>query len=104
MAIDLFAKATGAFEAVFSNDLANFKYENIRKFDAVFLNNTVGQIFVDPEIRSGFSRFVREGGGLAGYHGTSHASMDWPEFGQMLGAVEGAHREPTEMATHISSP
>ena len=25
--------------------------------------------------------------------------MDWPEFGQMLGAVEGAHREPTEMAT-----
>jgi type 1 glutamine amidotransferase len=98
MAIELFAK-TGAYEAVFSNDLGNFKYDNIRKFDAVFLNNTVGQIFVDPEIRSGLSRFVREGGGLAGYHGTSHASMDWPEFAQMLGAVEGAHREPTEMAT-----
>jgi type 1 glutamine amidotransferase len=98
MAIELFAK-TGAYEAVFSNDLGNFKYDNIRKFDAVFLNNTVGQIFVDPEIRAGLSRFVREGGGLAGYHGTSHASMDWPEFGQMLGAVEGAHREPTEMAT-----
>ena len=99
MAIDLFAKATGAYEAVFSNDLENFKYDRIRKFDAVFLNNTVGMIFVDPEIRAGLSRFVREGGGLAGYHGTSHASMDWPEFGQMLGAVEGAHREPTEMAT-----
>ena len=42
---------------------------------------------------------MREGGGLAGYHGTSHASMDWPEFGEMLGAVEGSHREPTEMAT-----
>src|SRR5687767_14875504 len=39
------------------------------------------------------------GGGLAGYHGTSHASMDWPELGEMLGAVEGSHREPTEMAT-----
>jgi type 1 glutamine amidotransferase len=63
------------------------------------LNNTVGQIFVDPEIRAGLSRFVREGGGLAGYHGTSHASMDWPEFREILGAVEGAHREPTEMAT-----
>jgi hypothetical protein len=23
----------------------------------------------------------------------------WPEFGQMLGAVEGSHGEPTEMAT-----
>lgn len=98
MAIELFAK-TGAYEAVFSNDLENFKYDRLRKFDAVFLNNTVGQIFVDPEIRAGLSRFVREGGGLAGYHGTSHASMDWPEFGEMLGAVEGSHREPTEMAT-----
>ena len=98
MAIELFAK-TGAYEAVFSNDLENFKYDRIRKFDAVFLNNTVGQIFVDPEVRAGLSRFVREGGGLAGYHGTSHASMDWPEFGEILGAVEGSHREPTEMAT-----
>ena len=98
MAIELFAK-TGAYEAVFSNDLENFKYDRIKKFDAVFLNNTVGQIFVDPEIRAGFSRFVREGGGLAGYHGTSHASMDWPEFGEILGAVEGSHREPTEIAT-----
>ncbi len=99
MAIEQFAKATGAYEAVFSNDLENFKYDRIKKFDAVFLNNTVGQIFVDPEVRMGLSRFVREGGGLAGYHGTSHASMDWPEFTEMLGAVEGAHREPTEMAT-----
>ena len=98
MAIELFAK-TGAYEAVFSNDLENFKYDRLRKFDAVFLNNTVGQIFVDPEVRAGLIRFVREGGGLAGYHGTSHASMDWPEFGEMLGAVEGSHREPTEMAT-----
>ena len=49
MAIELFAKATGAYEAVFSNDLENFKYDKLRKFDAVFLNNTVGQIFVDPE-------------------------------------------------------
>jgi type 1 glutamine amidotransferase len=98
MAVELFAK-TGAYEAVFSNDLENFKYDRLRKFDAVFLNNTVGQIFVDPEVRAGLSRFVREGGGLAGYHGTSHASMDWPEFGEMLGAVEGSHREPTEIAT-----
>jgi type 1 glutamine amidotransferase len=98
MAIELFAK-TGAYEAVFSNDLENFKYDRIKKFDAVFLNNTVGQIFVDPEVRAGLSRFVREGGGLAGYHGTSHASMDWAEFGEILGAVEGSHREPTEMAT-----
>jgi len=99
MAIELFGNATGAYEAVFSNDLANFKYDALRRFDAVFLNNTVGQIFADPEVRAGLSRFVREGGGLAGYHRTRHASMDWPEFAEMIGAVEGAHREPTEIAT-----
>ena len=43
MAIELFAKATGAYEPVFSNDLENFKYDRLRKFDAVFLNNTVGR-------------------------------------------------------------
>ncbi|MGE0405883.1 MAG: ThuA domain-containing protein [Candidatus Korobacteraceae bacterium] len=93
-----FAKATGAFEPVFSNDLNNLKYDKIKQFDAIFLNNTVGMIFVDPEVRDGLLRFVREGGGLAGDHGTSHASMDWPDFAEMLGAVQGTHREPTEQA------
>ena len=99
LAIELFAKATGAYEAVFSNELENFRPDKIRQFDAVFLNNTVGMIFVDPEIRESLARFVRDGGGLAGYHGTSHASMDWSEFGEMLGAIGGSHREPTEIAT-----
>lgn len=99
LAIERFAKSTGAYEPVFSNDLENFKHPRIKQFDAVFLNNTVGAIFVDPEIRESLIRFVLEGGGLAGYHGTSHASMDWPRFGEMLGAIGGSHREPTEMAT-----
>ena len=97
-ALDRMGKATGAYEAVFDNDLDNLKYGKIRQFDAVFLNNTVGMIFVDPEVREGLSRFVREGGGLAGNHGTSHASMDWPEFSEMTGAWRGVHREATEEA------
>ena len=36
---------------MFSNDLENFKYDNLKKFDAVSLNHTVGQIFVDPAIQ-----------------------------------------------------
>ncbi len=98
-ALEQMGKITGAYEAVFSNDLDNLKYGRIRQFDAIFLNNTVGMIFVDPEVRAGLSRFVREGGGLAGNHGTSHASMDWPEFGEMIGAWRGVHREATEQAT-----
>ena len=96
--IEQMGKQTGAYEAVFNNDLDNLKYDKIKQFDAVFLNNTVGQIFVDPEVRDGLTRFVREGGGLAGNHGVSHADMDWPEFSEMIGVRRGVHRENTEQA------
>jgi type 1 glutamine amidotransferase len=105
LALELMGKNTGAYQAVFSNDLDNLKYDKIRQFDAVFLNNTVGMIFVDAEVREGLARFVREGGGLAGNHGTSHASMDWPEFGELIGTRHGIHREATEQAmVNIDDP
>lgn len=98
MAIDLWGKKTGAYTAIFDNNLDNLKYPKVKEFDAVFLNNSVGQVFPDPEVRKSLMRFIREGGGLAGYHGTSHASIDWIEFGDMLGARAGSHRDPKEKA------
>jgi type 1 glutamine amidotransferase/sugar phosphate isomerase/epimerase len=94
--LEMMGKKTGAYEAIFDDNLDNLKYPKIKDYDAIFLNNTVGMIFVDPEVRQGLVRFVREGGGLAGNHSTSHASMDWPELHEMLGAVRGVHRQPTE--------
>jgi len=87
---------TGAYTAVFDNNLDNLKYPAIKRFDAIFLNNTVGLIFEDPEVRKGLVRYVREGGGLGGNHAAIYASMDWPEFAEMLGAFPSGHREPTE--------
>ena len=95
-ALAMMGKKTGAYEAVFSDDLDNLKYPKIKEFDAIFLNNTVGMIFVDPAVREGLVRFVREGGGLGGNHGASHASMDWPEFHEMIGVTRGVHRQNTE--------
>jgi type 1 glutamine amidotransferase len=63
------------------------------------LNNTVGQLFPDEEIRESLLRYVREGGGIAGHHGTSHASQDWPEFSEMIGARGGTHRSLHETVT-----
>jgi len=99
MAIDLWGKKTGAYTAIADNNLDNLKYPKIKEFDAIFLNNTVGQVFPDPEVRAGLMRFIREGGGLAGYHGASHASIDWTEFGDMLAARSGSHRDANEKAT-----
>lgn len=98
-ALEASAKQTGGFEVVFRNDLSNLSYDKVRQFDAVYLNNTVGELFPDQEVRDGLLRFVREGGGLGGNHGVPYASMDWKEFGDMLGTVHGVHRENTEKAT-----
>ena len=96
-AIQKMAETTGAFQAIFDNDLNNLKYPKILDYDAVFMNSGDGEVFSDPEVLSGLTRFVREGGGLAGLHGASYASMDVPEFGELIGAQSGPHR--TETAT-----
>jgi type 1 glutamine amidotransferase len=94
-ALQLLAKNTGAFEPVFSNDLDNLKYPRIKQYDAVFLNSVVGELFPDPDVLSGLTRFVREGGGLAGIHGSTYASMNLPEYGDLIGAWDGPHAVET---------
>jgi type 1 glutamine amidotransferase/sugar phosphate isomerase/epimerase len=103
LAFKLMGAKTGAFETVISRDPSIFKPENLRQFDAVFLNNTVGNLFEDPKLRQSLLGFVYGGGGLLGVHGTSvaftrwpGAHEDWPEFGIMLGARGANHRDNDE--------
>jgi type 1 glutamine amidotransferase/sugar phosphate isomerase/epimerase len=102
-AFTLMGKRTGAFETVVSKDPSAFKPENLKQFDAVFLNNTVGNLFEDSGLRQSLVEFVYGGGGLLGVHGTSVAFTrwpgayeDWPEFGIMLGARGANHRDSDE--------
>jgi type 1 glutamine amidotransferase len=104
LAFTLMGRKTGAFETVVSHDPAVFKPESLRQFDAVFLNNTVGNLFEDPALRGSLVDFVYGGGGLMGVHGTTvaftrwpeGAKEDWPEFGIMLGARGANHRAADE--------
>lgn len=104
LAFTLMGQKTGAFETVVSRDPAVFRPESLKQFDAVFLNNTVGNLFTDPELRQSLVEFVYGGGGLMGVHGTSvaftrwteGAQEDWPEFGLMLGARGASHLEANE--------
>jgi type 1 glutamine amidotransferase/sugar phosphate isomerase/epimerase len=102
-AFELMGKRTGAFETVVSRDPAVFDRKSLGRFDAVFFNNTVGNLFEDATLRQNLIEFVYAGGGLMGVHGTSvaftrwpGAHEDWPEFGIMLGARGASHRENTE--------
>ena len=103
LAFTLMGQKTGAFETVISNDPSVFKPENLRTFDAVFLNNNVGNLFEDTGLRQSLVEFIYGGGGLLGVHGTTVAFTqwpgaieDWPEFGIMLGARGANHRDSDE--------
>jgi sugar phosphate isomerase/epimerase/type 1 glutamine amidotransferase len=95
--LELIGKQTGAFEAVFSNDLELLTYPKIKEFDAVYLNNVCGMVHNDPAVREGLLRFVREGGGLGGHHAVTFANNNWPEFAELMGGWAGAHHTETQM-------
>lgn len=103
-ALTLMGQQTGAFETVVSRDPAVFERASLQRFDAVFFNNTVGNLFTAPQLRQNLIDFVYRGGGLLGVHGTAVAFMrwgedggdDWPEFGAMLGTRGAAHRAADE--------
>jgi type 1 glutamine amidotransferase len=90
--VDLMGRITGAWETELNNDLSNLTYDKIKQYDAIFINSAVGEMFPDPAVREGLSRFVREGGGLGGIHGTPWASRDWDEFAEMIGSQSAPHR------------
>jgi type 1 glutamine amidotransferase len=97
-AITLMGKTTGAYETIISNNIEMFRAANLRRFDAICFNNTVGVLFDDPELRQSLLDFVANGGGFVGIHAAAATFVQypvydqWPAFGQMLGAYEdGGH-------------
>jgi type 1 glutamine amidotransferase len=96
LAMQLIGEKTGSFAATLSSDPAALEPASLQQFDAVYLNNTVGDIFPTPELRAAFAAFIANGGGLVGNHGTSVASPAWSEFGEILGAKGASHREADE--------
>lgn len=90
--LESMGKITGAWQTELNNDLNNLKYPKIKAYDGVFLNDNVGELLPDPAVREGLARFVREGGGLGGIHGTPWASRNWEEFSVMIGAKSAPHR------------
>jgi hypothetical protein len=107
--VEQVGRETGAFESVSTEDIALFEPERLKDFDAVFLNNTCGELFLpkdlaklpaeaqgaararDARLRQGLADFVKGGKGLAGNHAAAAAFYRWPEFGEMLGAYFQSH-------------
>jgi uncharacterized protein len=105
-AIEQLGKVTGAYEAVFSNDVEMFRPANIKQFGAICFHNTVGVLFDDPELKTSLLQFIESGKGFVGIHDAIATFVQyprydqWPEFGKMLGGTEnGGHPWNGELMT-----
>ena len=105
-AIEQMGKLTGAYEAVFSDDIEMFRPANLKQFDAICFNNSVGVLFDDAELRKSLLDFIESGKGFIGIHDAiatfvQYPKYDqWPEFGRMLGGTEnGGHPWNGEVMT-----
>ena len=108
-AVEVLGAKTGAYEAVVSDDLGNFEPENLRKFDAVFFNNTNNELFLPPDfaqlagaekeaaekrdaaLKESFAEWLRGGKGLAIIHAGIASFRQWPEFANIGGARFDGH-------------
>lgn len=89
--LELMGKKTGAFEAVTGDDMALFKPESLRRFDAVLFDNTTQLKFEDPALRKALLDFVKSGKGLAGIHAATDNFPTWPEGQEMIGGTFDNH-------------
>ncbi|MHC4733784.1 MAG: ThuA domain-containing protein, partial [Planctomycetota bacterium] len=90
-ALEIMGKKTGAFEVVVSGDMAMFKAENLKKFDAVCLNNTTRLGFEGPELRKSLMDFIKGGKGIIGIHAATDNFYKWPEAAKMMGGQFCGH-------------
>jgi len=66
-ALEVMSEKTGAFECEFSTDMSVFNEQNLKRFDAVCLNNTTGLKFNEVQ-RKALMDFIKGGKGLVGIH------------------------------------
>jgi len=86
-AIELMGKKTGAYEAVFSDDMNMFTAKKLAEFDAVVFNNTTKLEFNEPGQRQSLMDFVKGGKGIIGIHAATDNFYTWPEAAEMMGGI-----------------
>lgn len=91
-ALRIIGEKTGAFTTESSEDMEAFRAENLKRFDAVILNNTTKLPFQGREdLQKSLMNFVKSGGGIIGIHAATDNFYDWPEAAEMMGGLFAGH-------------
>ncbi len=127
--VEYLGDKTGAWMTDITYDPAAITPENLKQYDALFLDSTTGEFLDDPNDKavSGLRRqalltFVKGGKGLAGIHAATDsyhtsgrpaspggpptvATGTWPEFNEMIGGFFKFHwTYPTLIPVKIDDP
>jgi type 1 glutamine amidotransferase len=122
-AMKLMGERTGAYEPVVSDDVATYLPENLKKFDAIVMNNSNGPWIrptekdlskfdkaagdidaVERLLRASLLSWVRDGGGIVAYHHAIAGNTHWPEFRELLGAAYWGHPWNEEVGVKLDEP
>lgn len=120
IALKLMGEKKGAYEAVISDDLANFEPEKIKHFDAICFLNTTQEVFsphkgamkkmTDAEkiegqvreerLKKSLMDHIKSGKGFVGIHAATDTFYKWKEYGDMIGGYFNGH--PWNAGTKVS--
>jgi type 1 glutamine amidotransferase len=127
--VEYLGDRTGAWMTTITYDPAAITPENLKQYDAVFLDSTTGEFLDDPDDKAvtemrkhALLDFVKSGKGLAGIHAASDSyhttgrpatpggppsalTGTWPEFNEMIGGFFKFHWSyPTLISVKIDDP
>ncbi len=103
-AMNSLGEKTGAFSVEHSEDPAVFAADNLKRFDAVMMLNTTGDLFDAPELKKSLLDFVKSGKGIIGIHSATDTFYGWPEYGEMMGGYFDGHPWHEEVRLKVEDP
>ena len=116
------AEKTGAFSGAFSDDIAVFEPESLKRFDAVFFNNANSELFLPPGfetlsdadkdaarkrdavLKESLASFVRNGKGVVALHAALAIFAEWEEWGDIVGGRFDNHPWNKEVTIRVEEP
>ena len=118
--VEYLGDKTGAWMTTITYDSAAINADNLKNYDAIFLDSTTGEFLDDPKDpaatqarRQALLDFVKGGKGLAGIHAATDSyhtngaapTATWPEFNEMIGGFFKFHwTYPTLIPVKIDDP
>ncbi len=104
-AMKILGEKTGAWEITESDDIGVFTAENLKKYDAVCLNNCTRLVNkMTKEQAEALKDYISAGGGLVGIHAATDNFYKYPELARIMGGLFAGHPWNEEVAVKVEEP